>query len=169
MTRDVARPAVKVVLRPEIMLGLTATPERMDGKSPLADFDGHIAAELRLWHALERQLLVPFEYYRVSDNTDLSRVRWSRAGYDAAELSQLYTGNDARVDLVVEQLRKRVSDVRAVRALAFCVSIEHAEFMARSLTKRGIPALAVHGNTPPDVRAAAPRQLRERAVNVLVT
>ncbi len=156
-------------LRPEIMLGLTATPERMDGKSLLPDFDGHLAAELRLWHALERQLLVPFEYYGVSDNTDLSRVRWSRTGYDAAELSQLYTGNDARVDLVIEQLRKRVSDVRSVRALAFCVSIEHAEFMARALTKRGIPALAVHGDTRVDVRAAAPRQLRERAVNVLVT
>ena len=70
-------------LRPHILLGLTATPERTDGKSLLPDFDGHIAAELRLWHALERQLLVPFEYYGISDNTDLSQVRWTRSGYDS--------------------------------------------------------------------------------------
>jgi superfamily II DNA or RNA helicase/HKD family nuclease len=156
-------------LRPQILLGLTATPERSDGKSLLADFDHHIAAELRIWHALERQLLVPFEYYGVSDNTDLTRVRWSRTGYDAAELANLYTGNEARVDLLLAQLRARVADVRRIRALAFCVSVEHAEYMARELTRRGLPALAVHGGTPDAERSDAPRKLRGREVNVLCT
>lgn len=156
-------------LRPEILLGLTATPERTDGKSLLPDFDGHIAAELRIWHALERQLLVPFEYYGISDLTNLSKVRMSRGGYDAAELAQVYTGDEARVTLIVTQLRDRVANILDVRALAFCVSVEHAEFMAKALTERGLPALAVHGQTPADVREDAKRRLRDREVQVLCT
>ncbi|MEI9951903.1 MAG: DUF3427 domain-containing protein [Pseudomonadota bacterium] len=156
-------------LRPHILLGLTATPERTDGKSLLPDFDGHIAAELRLWHALERQLRVPFEYYGISDNTDLSQVRWTRSGYDLAALANVYTGNDARVDLVLQQLQRRVGNLRSVRAIAFCASVEHAEFMAKALTTRGLPALAVHGDTLSADRSEAPRRLREREVNVLCT
>ena len=159
------------VLRPEILLGLTATPERADGKSLLPDFDGRIAAELRLWHALDRQLLVPFEYYGLADaeGTDLAKVRWSRQGYQKDDLSTLYTGNELRVDLIVEQLRRRVVDPRSIRALAFCVSVEHAEFMARALTARGIPADVVHGDTSSESRTSAPRRLREREINVLCT
>lgn len=156
-------------LSPRILVGLTATPERMDGASLLPDFGGHIAAELRLWSALDRQLLVPFEYYGIADNTDLRRVRWARSGYDVAALSQVYTGHEARVDLVLEQMRRRIADVRAVRAIAFCVSVEHAEFMAAALTRRGLPALAVHGRTHDDIRDAAPARLRAREVNVLCT
>ena len=159
--------AVVPRLRPELLVGLTATPDRSDGKSLLPDFDGHIAAELRLWHALDDQLLVPFEYYGISDGVDLRKVRWSRTGYDAGALGDLYTGDTARADLVRRQLAKRVADVRKLRALAFCVSIEHAEFMAARFTAAGIPSLAVFGDSPD--RADAPRLLRERAVNVLFT
>ncbi len=158
-------------LQPEILLGLTATPERADGRSLLPDFGGRFAAELRLWHALDRQLLVPFEYYGIADaaGTSLEKLRWSRNGYQLDELSTLYTGNEARVDLIVEQLRKRVVDPRRIRAIAFCVSIEHARFMARALTERGIPAELVYGDSPDDVRRLAPQRLRERTVNVLCT
>lgn len=156
-------------VRPKLLVGLTATPERADGKSLLPDFCGRVAAELRLWHALERQLLVPFEYYGIADGTDLTKIRWSRHGYAAGELAGLYTGHEARVDLIVEQVRRRVVDVRAIRAIAFCVSVEHADFMARALSRRGIPAMAVHGQTPDEEREAAPRRLRAREVNVLCT
>jgi superfamily II DNA or RNA helicase len=156
-------------LRPTILLGLTATPERADGKSLLPDFDGHVAAELRVWHALDRQLLVPFEYYGIADNTDLREVRWTRTGYDLSALGDVYTGNDARVDLVLRQLQRRVATLTNVRALAFCASVEHAEFMAKALTSRGFPAVAVHGGTPAAERLDAPRRLRAREVNVLCT
>jgi superfamily II DNA or RNA helicase/HKD family nuclease len=156
-------------LTPDLLVGLTATPERADGKSLLPEFDGHIGAELRLWHALDDQLLVPFEYYGLSDGVDLRRVRWTPRGYDAGELGDLYTGNDARADLVRAQLVRRVADVRAIRALGFCVSVEHARFMARRFTEAGIPSLAVYGEDPDGVREEAPRRLRERAVNVLFT
>jgi len=156
-------------LTPDLLVGLTATPERTDGKSLLPDFDGHIGAELRLWHAIDDQLLVPFEYYGLADGIDLRGVRWSRTGYDAAVLGELYTGDDRRAELVRNQLVKRVASVRDVRALGFCVSVEHAKFMAKRFTEAGIPSLAVYGEDPDGVRADAPRLLRERTVNVLFT
>jgi hypothetical protein len=159
--------AVVPHLKPALLVGLTATPERSDGKSLLPDFDGHIAAELRLWHALDDQLLVPFEYYGISDGVDLRKVRWSRTGYDAGALGDLYTGDTARADLIRHQLAKRVADPLRTRALGFCVSIEHAKFMAARFTAAGIPSLAVFGDSPD--REAAPGLLRERKVNVLFT
>ncbi len=72
---------------PQILLGLTATPERMDGKSILPYFDNRIAAEIRLPEAIERKLLCPFQYFGVSDNVDLRNLSWSRGGYDKTELS----------------------------------------------------------------------------------
>lgn len=161
--------ALVPLLRPQILLGLTATPERADGKSLLPDFDEHIAAELRLWHALDRQLLAPFEYYGVSDNTDLTRVRWTRSGYDAEGLENVYTGNHARIELILQQLQRRVSAPTSIRAIAFCVSVEHAKYVAQELTKRGLPAAVVHGETPAAERLNAPRRLREREINVICT
>ncbi len=154
-------------LRPAILVGLTATPERSDHQSLLPDFDGHVAAELRLWHALDDQLLVPFEYYGISDGVDLRKIRWSRTGYDAGVLGELYTGHTARADLILAQLARRVGSLRALRAIGFCVNIEHAEFMARHFTAAGIPARAVHGKSPD--RDEAPALLRDRTVNVLFT
>ncbi len=156
-------------LRPDLLLGLTATPERADGKSLLPDFDNHIAAELRLWHALDRQLLVPFEYFGIADNTDLTRLRWARGGYAADDLEGVYTGNDVRVDMIVTQLQRRVSDVSRIHALAFCVSVKHAEYMAEALTARGVPAIAVHGDSPAQVRDSARSRLERREVNVVCT
>lgn len=156
-------------IRPELLVGLTATPERMDGDSLLPFFDGHIAAELRLWHALDRQLLVPFEYYGIADDVDLRRVRWTRQGYDERDLEAVYTGNDARAAKICQQLARRVADLRSVRALGFCVSVKHAEFMAARFVAAGVPALAVHGDTPQEVRSDAPRRLRLREINVIFT
>jgi superfamily II DNA or RNA helicase len=154
-------------LQPRILVGLTATPERSDNASLLPEFGGHVAAELRLWHALDDQLLVPFEYYGISDGVDLRKVRWNRNGYDAGALGDIYTGHTARADLIRHQLAKRVADPRAMRALAFCVSIEHAKFMAERFTAAGLPARAVFGDSLD--RDDAPALLRERSVNVLFT
>jgi len=156
-------------IRPRLLLGLTATPERSDGRSLLPDFDGHIAAELRLWHALERQLLAPFEYYGLHDGVDLRTARWSRGAYAVEDLERLYTGNDRRAEMVADQLRRRVGSdgLRRMRTLGFCVSVAHADFMARKFRELGIPALAVHGQSAEEDRTRAPRALESREVNVL--
>ena len=90
-------------IRPKELIGLTATPERADGQAILDRFDGRIAAEIRIWEALDRGLLCPFQYFGIADGTDLSHVRWSRRGYDTTELQNLYTANDARVQLVLSR------------------------------------------------------------------
>jgi superfamily II DNA or RNA helicase len=154
-------------LRPTILLGLTATPERADGQSVLGWFDGRIAIELRLWEALERGLLCPFHYFGLHDNTDLSHVAWSRRGYDAAELENLYTGNHARAGIVAAAIQNKVADPRRMRALGFCVSIAHAKFMAREFNRIGLPAAAVSSQSPHEDRDGALRKLRTREVNVL--
>lgn len=156
-------------LRPSILLGLTATPERTDAQSLLPDFDGAIAAEMRLWHALEKQLVVPFEYYGVADETDFSAVEWRRGGYDSTQLERVLTGNHRRAELVAEQFRRHRGAWREARALAFCVSVRHAEFMCERFNRYGIPAAVVHGGTPSDERRASTDRLRERDVNVLFT
>lgn len=130
-------------------------------------FDNHIAVELRLWDALERGLLCPFQYFGLSDNTDLSSVEWSRKGYDVAALERLYTGDDARVRLVLQQLENKLRDARTMRALGFCVSIAHAEFMARRFTEAGLPSQAVSANTDTDTRRKALADLQKGSLRAL--
>ncbi len=154
-------------LSPAELLGLTATPERSDGKSVLDWFGGRVAAEIRLWEALDRQLLCPFQYFGIHDSIDLSSVSWRRGGYEASELTNLFTADDVRVRLILQQLRDRVADVSTMRALGFCVSIAHAEFMARKFTDAGIRSRAISANSSPDERDEALRTLRSRQVNAL--
>ena len=92
-------------LQPRILLGLTATPERMDGESILPWF-GDVADEMRLWHAIERQYLVPFDYYGVYDGTDLSRLSWRRGAYSIVELRACYSGDLRRANLVIQEFAK---------------------------------------------------------------
>jgi superfamily II DNA or RNA helicase/HKD family nuclease len=154
-------------LKPKILLGLTATPERTDAGDILGYFDGHIAAELRLWDALERGLLCPFQYFGLSDNTDLSSVTWSRQGYDVTALERIYTGDDARVRLVLQQVQNKLRDTKTMRALGFCVSIAHAEFMARRFTEAGLSSQAVSANTDSDTRKHALEDLRKGKLRAL--
>ncbi|MFC5952133.1 DUF3427 domain-containing protein [Pseudonocardia lutea] len=154
-------------LQPRELLGLTATPERTDGTDVRRFFDGRSAFELRLWDALDADLLVPFHYFGVADEVDLRGVEWKRGSYDTAALDTLYTGNDLRAAMVVRQVRDKVTDVRWMRALGFCVSVAHAEYMAEVFTRAGIPSLAVSGATPRPHREEALRRLREREVNCL--
>jgi superfamily II DNA or RNA helicase len=130
-------------IQPQVLIGLTATPERVDGGDVTEWFDGHIASELRLWHALEQDLLCPFNYFGIADNTDLRGIAWRAGAYDVMGLSNLYTGNDARAAIVIRNLRELVTDVGAMRALGFCVSVDHARYMARIFSEAGIPSVAV--------------------------
>ena len=126
--------------KPKVLLGLTATPERMDGEDILKDFCNTIAAEIRLPEALNRKLLCPFQYFGITDNIDLSSVEWKNGKYLPSELTKLYTQNDKRVGDIVSSLEKYLRDINDVRALCFCVSQEHAEFMAEKFTLVGFKA-----------------------------
>jgi len=162
---------VKAV-RPSLLLGLTATPERSDGQ-PIAQYfdarpDGSPAVELRLWHALDLQLLAPFEYYACDDATDFSAVPWDKLGEREA-VDKLVTGNDVRARLVVNEWRRLASDAGRSRAIVFCVSVAHAEFMTDWLNRAGLPAACVVGTTASDQRRRAPQRLLCGELCALVT
>lgn len=155
-------------VRPIELLGLTATPERSDGLPVLEWFEGRIAAELRLWDAIDQHRLVPFAYFGVHDGLDLRDIPWRRGqGYDVESLSNLFTGNDAWARLVVKEVGRRVDDPARMRALGFCVSVDHARFMARIFRDAGISATAIWSDTPDHERHGALRDLAERRVNVV--
>lgn len=156
-------------LRPQHLLGLTATPERADGRDILHHFDGHPTVELRLWDALDQQLLCPFHYFGLSDGTDLRAMKWRNGGYALEDLEALYTANDARLTIVFRALHDKIGDPTTMRALGFCVSKAHARFMARRFTDAGIPAEAIVSETSTEARDNALRKLKSRAVNVLFT
>jgi superfamily II DNA or RNA helicase/HKD family nuclease len=156
-------------LDPLELLGLTATPERADGTDVRSFFDGRTAAELRLWDALGADLLCPFHYFAVADGTDLRAITWTRGKYDESQLDGVFTGNDARARIILSAVRDKIGDVGRMRALGFCVSVAHAEYMTNTFNDAGIPARLVTGQTPPDERAQALRDLRAAEVNVLFT
>jgi len=148
---------------PKILLGLTATPERMDGKSILTYFNNRIAAEIRLPEAIDRKLLCPFQYFGVTDTVDLDSLKWTVGGYDKGELSKIYTFSgmaaNRRADLIINSLLKYVTDIDAVKGLGFCVSIEHAEFMCRYFNEHGIPSMHLTGASPDEERKSAKESL----------
>jgi superfamily II DNA or RNA helicase/HKD family nuclease len=155
-------------LRPHELLGLTATPERADGLDILRFFDGRIAAELRVWDAIDQQYLVPFAYYGIHDGLDLRDVPFRRGtGYDVGALTNVYTGNHVWIGQVIEQLRRRIGDPTKIRALGFCVSVEHARFMADQFNQHGIAAAAVWGESTAADRAQALSDLRDGRLAVV--
>ena len=159
-------------VHPKILLGLTATPERSDGKPIFPYFDnrpdGSPAVELRFWHALDLQLLSPFEYYGCDDDTDFSEVPWDKPGEREA-IDNLVTGNDTRARVVIDEWRRLTGDPKRNKALVFCVTVAHAEFMTRKFNQAGLPSLCIVGSTDADVRRQAPARLARGELCALVT
>lgn len=152
--------------KPKVLLGLTATPERMDGGDIKEDFHHRIAAEIRLPEAMNRKLLCPFQYFGVSDSVDLSRVSWERGRYIPSELSNIYTSNDRRVGEIIKALDKYTKDYNDVSALGFCVTIEHAKFMAEKFMLAGFNA-AYLASTNTNEREAIRNKLQKKEINYL--
>lgn len=157
--------------QPKILLGLTATPERMDGKSILPYFDNRIAAEIRLPEAIDRKLLCPFQYFGVTDTVNLNTLKWSAGGYDKGELTKIYTLSGAianrRADLVIESLLKYVTDINDVKGLGFCASIEHAEFMSHYFNEHNIPSMFLTGKSGDEERKTAKYRLVDGEVRFI--
>ena len=165
-----AAPSYRALLdhvKPTILLGLTATPERSDQLDVLNWFGGRASAEIRLPDAINRRLLCPFQYFGVADSVDLTGLAWQRGGYRVDDLDRLYTGNDIRAKLVLEKLFDTVLDIADVRGLAFCVSVAHAEFMARFFSDHGVPSIALSAQSNDEERNSAQQKLRDRKVNFI--
>jgi superfamily II DNA or RNA helicase len=147
-------------LQPAELVGLTATPERMDGGDVTRWFGGRIAVELRVWEAIDRGYLAPFQYFGVSDTEDLSSLTWRRGGYDVSQLDNLFTGNNIRARRVVQAVEAWHASPSTMRALGFCVSIAHAEFMAAQFSELGLDSVAISGFSSDGERRTALQDLR---------
>lgn len=152
---------------PKILLGLTATPERMDGQSILPNFCSHIAAEIRLPEALNNKLLTPFHYFAIADQVDLTHVRWDKGRYATQELTALYIKNESRVGAIIASLEKYTRDMHDVIALGFCVSKGHAAFMCNSFNEAGLKAANLTSDSSREVRNDIQRKLRTKEINYL--
>lgn len=154
--------------KPKILLGLTATPERMDGYNITLDFDETISAEIRLDDALNKGLLAPFHYYGITDSVDYSEVAWDRGRYDASELSRIYRYNDSRTGVILKSLKTYLneSEINNIRALCFCVDQQHAKYMAAKFTLCGLEARALTSENS-QMRSALYRSLKNKEINYL--
>ena len=159
--------------KPKVLLGLTATPERMDGADITKYFDKRIAYEMRLPEAIDNKLLCPFQYFGVSDFVDLSNLKWTRGGYETSELENVFVLNTEiakrRAKEIIQNTIKYVDDIENVKALGFCVSIKHAEFMAEEFNKAGITSVAITGDTAKEIRNDVSRKLIKGEIKVIFT
>ena len=161
-------------LKPQTLLGLTATPERMDGSAILDDFDGQMTAEIRLPEALAEKLLCPFHYFGVADNIDLSADQfWRNGRYAIDQLEQVFTGDDIRakqrLDLIVDALKRYQPELDEVRGVGFCASVRHARFMADHFNQIDIAAAVVVGTTPRQEREEHLRALKSGQLRFVFT
>ncbi len=155
-------------LEPRELLGLTATPERSDGLPVLHWFDDRIAAELRLWDAIDQHRLTPFAYFGIADDLDLREIPFTRGrGYDVEGLTNLITANDIWARRVVALFLDHFGNPPEVRALGFCVGVDHARYMARVFSEHGVAAVAVTGETPDEDRKRALRDLERGDVRIV--
>ena len=156
-------------LKPKFLLGLTATPERADGRSILNWFDDRIASESRLWDALDQGLLCPFHYFGVNDPTDLSTARFQYGSYVQKELDNVYTGNDGRALRIRQAVEEWVTNPGQMRALGFCAGVHHAHFMANKFNDFGYAAMALDADTPANDRHTALVKLRSGELRAVFT
>lgn len=152
---------------PVEMVGLTATPERTDGTSVADLFGGLYTTELRLWEAVEDQLLAPFEYVGVDDGTDLTDLAWHGGAYATGELATLYTGDHGRVTRIVEAIHQWVEKPAQMKALGFCVNISHAQFMTEQFVKHGFKAAVLTGADDQARRESVLASLRQGALQAV--
>lgn len=152
--------------RPKFLLGLTATPERMDGRSIYEICDYNVPYEISLREAINKGMLVPFHYYGIYDETDYSDIASKGGIYEKEELNHAYIGNARRYNLIYKYYCKYGSR----QALGFCSSKDHAEDMAREFSKRGIPSVAVYSNSNGDFscdRKEAIQKLKTGKIKVI--
>lgn len=153
--------------QPKVLLGLTATPERMDNKDILTYFDNRIAAEMRLTEALNEKLLSPFQYFCVTDSIDLSQVKWRGKGYDLKELENVYTSDRIRAQQVLKSVYKYVTDIEEVKGLGFCAGVEHAKFMANTFSAENVPSIALYGGSDDITRHSAKTKLQSGEIKFI--
>src|SRR5690625_1015716 len=150
--------------KPRFLLGLTATPERTDGQDVFALCDGNVAYEITFIEAIRRGWLAPFVYYGVKDDIDYTQIRWLGHRYDKQQLlvEQL---NEKRAAYVF----KKWKQYKQTRTLAFCSSIEQAEFLEQFFKEQGIECVSLTSKTDDRTRKESIIKLETLELEVIFT
>ena len=151
--------------KPKILLGLTATPERADGKDIFKYFNHRVSAEIRLPEAIERSLLCPFHYFGVSDSIDYSSITWERGKYKESELNDILTINEisakTRVNTILQAIEKYITDIEETKGIGFCISKNHAIYMSNQFNNSGIKSIALTSDSDSNLRNEAKNKLKK--------
>lgn len=154
--------------KPKFMLGLTATPERMDNRDVFALCDYNNVYEIRLKEAINKGFLVPFKYYGIYDDTiDYSTVNMRNGKYDEKDLEEKLMINK-RAELIYNHYLK----YNSTNAIGFCSSINHALYMAEYFNIHNIPSAAVHSGEQGEYtqeRSEAIAKLKSNELKILFT
>ena len=154
--------------KPAELIGLTATPERSDGLDIYQWFGGQASAELRLWDAIDQDRLTPFNYFGIFDGLDLTSVPWKRGqGYETNSLSNLYVSSDFWVRRAISETVRLVPNLNAMKALGFCVDVQHAEFTSAKFNEAGFRTIAISAATPGEVRKNALSELSSGKLQII--
>lgn len=146
--------------KPKFLLGLTATPERMDGRDVLKICDYDVSYEIRLFDAIEYEWLVPFQYFAIYDASDYSKIKWTFRGYSEEDLDKILI-QDTRAKLIIKNFYKYLPSNGKVKALAFCSSVLHAKYMCERFNENSISAVFLTGESLDEVRGKSIKELED--------
>ncbi|MBR2564907.1 MAG: DEAD/DEAH box helicase family protein [Paenibacillus sp.] len=161
-----AKTYMKVIeyFRPQFLLGITATPDRLDGKDVYALCDGNVAYQMHFIEAIRRGWLAPFQYYGVFDNTDYSQIRWLGTKYDEEQLMSVQLHEEHVETIYAAWMRHKQT-----RTIGFCSSIRQADYLAAYFRSQGVKVLSLHSRTREMSREEAIRQLGAGELEVVFT
>jgi len=161
--------ALLTYYEPKILLGMTATPERMDGLDIKEYFNGVIASEIRLAEAIDRSMLVPFQYFGAADEVDASSMRFENGKYNVSDLDEAYVGNLKRIGTIYDAISKYAPPLEKITGLGFCASQEHAYYMAEQFNNLGIPSAAVTSKSDKGMRTDSKVALEKGELKFIFT
>ncbi|ANU22013.1 DEAD/DEAH box helicase family protein [Planococcus donghaensis] len=150
--------------KPEFLLGITATPDRMDNKDVYALCDGNVAISIHFLDAIERNWLAPFHYYGVHDDTDYSAIPWRGNRYDEQELMQLQLRES-----FAEKIFDEWNRYKQTRTIVFCSSVKQALYMNNFFQSKGVRSIALYGESHPQERKTARTKLDAGDIELIFT
>ena len=160
---------VKVInyFNPKFLLGLTATPERMDGKNILALCNYNLVGEIGLKKAMEQDLIAPFHYFGINDSTiDYNKITYKNGKYDESELTQNLNKN-RRTDYILDKINKFGFCGDCLSAIAFCENIEHANFMNKQFKRVGYKSKVLTSKTNTTERSNLLDEFKDKKIEIL--
>ncbi|GKV65195.1 MULTISPECIES: DEAD/DEAH box helicase family protein [unclassified Sporosarcina] len=150
--------------KPKFLLGLTATPDRLDNKDVYSLCDGNEAISIHFLDAIRKNWLSPFIYHGVLDETDYSQLKWRNNRYDEEELLRLQL-RESYAEAVLNAWKEH----KQSRTIGFCSSIRQAVFLSDYFKEAGYRSLALHGTIDRHTRTTAKEKLESGELDIIFT